>query len=79
MGFQKERNTTRQWKDWDWFYYSVQQNFEGVSVTSRTSHKRCSVKKAVLKNFSIFTEKYLFSKVAGPYTREILCKIALSR
>ena len=40
-----------------------------VFSTCRSSHLRCSIKKAVLKIFSIFTEKRvlasLFNKVAG--------------
>ena len=39
------------------------------SYFSRSSHRRCSVKKYVLKDFTIFTGKYmcwsLFNKVAG--------------
>ena len=37
--------------------------------TDTNRHRRCSIKKGVLKNFAIFTEKYLcwslFNKVAG--------------
>ena len=39
-------------------------------TSSRSSHKRCSVRKGVLRNFAKFTGKYLcqslyFNKVAG--------------
>ena len=40
------------------------------AINSRNSHRRCSVKKGVLKNFAKFTGKHLcqslfFNKVAG--------------
>ena len=47
----------------------------------RSSHRRCSVKKCVLSNFSKFSEKHLcqklfFNKVAGlwQFTRDVLWK-----
>ena len=42
-----------------------------ISVKGRSSHRRCSVRKGVLRNFAKFTGKHLcqslfFNKVAGP-------------
>ena len=45
----------------------------------RSSHRRCSVRKGLLRNFAIFTGKHLcqslfFNKVAGPRSAALLEK-----
>ena len=47
---------------------------------SRSRHRRCSIKKGVLKHFANLTGKRLyqglfFNKVAGPQAQVFFCKI----
>ena len=51
-------------------YFSIWEILKNYSTIFRSSHWRCSIKKAILKNFVIFTGKYLcrglfFNKVAN--------------
>ena len=57
-------NEKKNWRDF------LIHNFVEIFQFSRSSHKRCSLKKAIPKNFSKFTGKHLcqglfFNKVAG--------------
>ena len=54
----------------EYFTCSNHTNFELAAGFSRSSHRRCSVRKDVLKNFAKFTGKHLcqslfFNEVAG--------------
>ena len=51
-------------------YFSSWEILTNYSTIFRSSHRRCSIKKAILKHFVIFTGKHLcrglfFNKVAG--------------
>ena len=51
-------------------YFSSSEILRNYSIVFRSSHQRCSIKKAILKYFVIFTGKHLcrclfFNKVAG--------------
>ena len=51
-------------------YFSSWEILRNYSTIFRSSHRRCSIKKAILKHFLIFTGKHLcrglfFNKVAG--------------
>ena len=51
-------------------YFSSWEILRNYSTIFRSSHRRCSIKKAILKHFVIFTGKHLcrglfFNKVAG--------------
>ena len=51
-------------------YFSSWEIHRNYSTIFRSSHRRCSIKKAILKHFVIFTGKHLcrglfFNKVAG--------------
>ena len=59
----------------EWLFNEIKTYFKFVSLKSkvrigRSSHRRCSVRKGVLRNFGKFTGKHLcqslsFNKVAG--------------
>ena len=59
----------------EWLFNEIKTYFKFVSLKSqvrigRSSHRRCSVRKGVYRNFAKFTEKHLcqslfFNKVAG--------------
>ena len=60
-------------------YFSSWEILRNYSTISRSSHPRCSIKKAILKHFVIFTRKQLcrrlfFNKVAGHQTRNFIKK-----
>ena len=44
---------------WGWVFWLFSSNPASKCSYFRSSHQRCSAKKAVLKNFSIFAGKYL--------------------
>ena len=54
-----------------WTFFKIYKSFTKCKAsTQRSSHRRCSMKKGVLKNFAKFTGKHLcqilfFNKVAG--------------
>ena len=65
-------------------YFSSWEILRNYSTIFRSSHRRCSIKKAILKHFVIFTGKHLcrglfFNKVAGHQVCNFVKKRLLHR